>query len=379
MPWKEVTLMSQRREFVTLAIQSGCNIKKLCRRFGISRKTGYKWITRFEEYGLSGLEDRSRRPLQSPERSDPDTEAAVLALRTKHPAWGGRKLRARLLALGHEEVPSPSTITAILHRYDCIDPVESAARTSYQRFEHEQPNHLWQMDFKGDFATDSGRCYPLTVLDDHSRYSILLEACSDQRTQTVMKHLVSAFERYGLPYRMLMDNGSPWSGGPGYPYTPLTVWLIRQGISICHSRAYHPQTHGKEERFHRTLEAELIRYRRFIDLADCQEHFISFREVYNHERPHEALGMAVPSSRYSLSPRVYSPELAPIEYGSMDQVRKVQEGGVIHFKGREYTVSKAFAGYPIGIRPTNTDGIFDVYFCHQIISHIDLTVFHSGV
>jgi transposase InsO family protein len=255
-----------------------------------------------------------------------------------------------------------------------MNPQESAKHKSWQRFEHESPNDLWQMDFKGDVRTDAGRCYPLTVLDDHSRYAILVEACSDKTGKTVQGCLVPAFERYGLPWRILADNAAPWSGGHGSEYTPLVVWLIRLGIEISHGRPYHPQTQGKEERFHRTLETELVRYQRFADTPDCQRHLKRWRDEYNHERPHEALDMSVPASMYAASPREYPSELPPIEYGPTDKVRKVQQDGCIYFGGRMYLVGKAFRGYPVAVRPTAEDGILDVYFCHHKIVHIDLTV-----
>lgn len=374
MPWKEVTVVSQRIEFVGLVIQSDSNIREVCRRFDIAPKTAYKWLARFEEYGPEGLADRSRRPHCSPMLTPFEVEQAVLALRDEHPAWGGRKLRARLIKNGVRGVPAPSTITEILRRNGRIDAEEAAKHAPCQRFEHEAPNDLWQMDFKGDFATDSGRCYPLTVLDDHSRYSILLAACPDQRGDRVKANLEASFERYGLPWRILVDNGGPWSGGSGYPYTPLTVWLIRLGVGVCHSRPYHPQTQGKGERFHRTLEAEVLRYHRFAGLCDCQEHLSRWRNVYNQERPHESLDMATPASRYTMSPRAYPSVLPPIEYGPTDLVRKVQQDGIIYFKGRECPVGRAFHGYPVGVRPTLADGIFDVFFCHQKVAHVDLTV-----
>jgi hypothetical protein len=221
------------------------------------------------------------------------------------------------------------------------------------------------MDFKGDFFIRTRRCYPLTVLDDHSRFSLLLEACSDRRTETVQGHLVKAFERYGLPYRILTDNGTPWVSTERY--TPLSVWLIRLGIDVCHGRVRHPQTIGKEERFHRTLQAELISTRSFADFGDC------WRDDYNCERPHEGLAMATPASQYTISLRSYPSSLPPIGYGPQDFVRKVQHGGVIYFKGKEHWVGKAFLGYPVGIRPTLSDGLYDVYFCHHKIASIDQT------
>ena len=236
-------------------------MRELCRRFGISPTTGYKWLERFRVGGEAGLSDRPRRPQHSPGRTGSEIEEMVLKVRDTHPAWGGRKLRAWLSARGHELLPSPSTITAILRRHGRIDPSEGAKHRAWQRFEHLEPNQLWQMDFKGHFAMLEGRCHPLTVLDDHSRFSLGLEACGDERTQTVQQRLTRIFRRYGLPERMVMDNGAPWGHDADHHHTPLTVWLLRLGISVSHGRPYHPQTQGKDERFHRTLKAEVFAWR----------------------------------------------------------------------------------------------------------------------
>ena len=257
MPWMEVDIVGLREEFVVLSLSPGANVRELCRRFGISAKTGYKWRKRYLAEGRAGLSDRSRCPRHSPRRAPPETEKSVAALRATHPAWGGRKIRARLLALGREEVPAASTITGILRRRGLVEAAESAKRGPWRRFERPRPNDLWQMDFKGHFAlTGGGRCHPLTVLDDHSRFALGLEACADERTETVRGHLRALFRRYGLPERILADNGSPWGSDPSHPYTSLTVWLLRLGVGVSHGRPYHPQTQGKDERFHRTVGAE---------------------------------------------------------------------------------------------------------------------------
>ena len=185
-------------------------------------------------------------------------EQAVLTLRAQHPTWGARKLRVLLARQGVQPLPAASTITAILRRHDALDPAQGAGQPrAFQRFEHPHPNALWQMDFKAGWPCGAGRCHPLTILDDHSRYALGLAACANQRTATVRAHLVAAFQRYGLPDRLLVDNGSPWGNHPAHPYTPLTVWLRRLGIAVSHSRPYHPQTLGKHERFHGTLERDL--------------------------------------------------------------------------------------------------------------------------
>ena len=371
MPWKVTNSMTLKREFAALAVQEDANMAELCRRYGISRATGYKWAQRFRQEGISGLAERSRRPRRSPRQSAAAVEARLVDLRLRHPAWGGRKLRRRLQDLGMQGVPATSTITGILHRHDLIGTQEGAKHKAFLRFEHPAPNDLWQMDFKGHIALEQGRCHPLTVLDDHSRYALGLAACANERADTVREQLTGVFRRYGLPWRMRMDNGSPWGDDGNNPYTVFTVWLLQLGIGVSHGRPYHPQTQGKDERFHRTLAAEVLR-EPLRDLAHGQERFDRWRTIYNHERPHEALGMAVPASRYQASPRPFPEVLPAIEYAPGVEVRKVQQGGRLSFRGREYRIPKALYGYPVALRPTVSDGVIELLFCHPVILHLDL-------
>lgn len=373
MPWKESSRMSLRTEFVLLAQKPDANLSLLAKRFGISRKTAYKWLKRFQAGDPDALADRSRKPHASPARTAQEREQQILQLRALHPAWGGRKLRARLHALGHADVPAASTITAILRRHGCLGGPNAGLPRDWQRFEHAAANDLWQMDFKGHFGlTDGTRCHPLTVLDDHSRYVLGLMACPDEQTATVRTALTTLFGRYGLPRRMLMDNGPPWGDPTDRCYTPLTVWLLRLGVRVSHGRPYHPQTQGKDERFHRTLGAELLSRRTFSNLADCQGPFDAWRQVYNHERPHEALQLAVPASRYRPSPRPLPAPLPPIEYPAGAVVRKVQQGGRFSYRGRDYRVSQAFHGYPIALQPGAKDGQLGVWFCDHRVAVLDL-------
>lgn len=371
MPWQEVSTMALREEFVMLASVEGANRAELCRRFGISRKTGYKWLER--DRGVhTRLSDESRRPHHSPWRTQQAIEQAILALRDAHPAWGARKLRRRFQDLGHSGLPAPSTVQAILKRHGRIDIAQSSKHQAWQRFEHAQPNALWQMDFKGHFALGATRCHPLTVLDDHSRFNLCLRACTDERGSTVQSHLTHIFQRYGLPQRIAVDNGSPWGDTLGSPYTPLVAWLIRLGVSVSHSRPYHPQTLGKDERFHRTLKAEVIDRQSFADLDAAQQRFDRWRYTYNFERPHEAIGMQIPAARYMPSPRSLPQTLPPIEYSARDIVRRVQQHGMLSYAGRRLRISKAFIGHPVALRPTTTDGLIDVFFCHQKVAQINL-------
>jgi len=372
MPWRSVSEMDQRLEFVRLCEAGGVSVAELCRRFGISRQTGHKLLRRYRAEGVSGLLARSRRPRTSPRRTPVAVEAEIVALRGEHPAWGGRKIARRLADLGRADVPSASTATEVLRRYGLLDPAEAAKHTPLQRFERERPNELWQMDFKGHVALEAGRCHPLTVLDDHSRYALCLAACGDEAASTVRAWLTGAFRRYGLPRAMLTDNGSPWGGKGMGEYSAFEVWLMRLGVRLLHGRAYHPQTQGKEERFHRTLKAELLQARRFADLAHCQGAFDAWRHVYNEQRPHEALGLTVPASRYSASPTGFPEALPDPQYDAADLVRRVRHDGYVSFKGRKAKLSEAFARLDVAFRPTTEDGVWGAYFMRFRIATIDI-------
>jgi len=360
--------MEQRREFVRLALLEGANRRELCRRFAIHPDTGYKWLARWAA-GEHDLADRSRRPHASPSRSSEAVEARVLEVRDAHPAWGARKI-ARCLEREGIKAPAVSTVHEILRRHGRITDPIGGPRPS-QRFEKEAPNLLWQMDFKGWIGlADGTRCHPLTIVDDHSRYVPCLEACADQQGRTVQGHLTTTFRRYGLPDAIFVDNGPPWGEG----WTRLGVWLLKLGVQVVHSRPYHPQSRGKNERFHRTLADEVLALRRFRDLAGVQRACDRWREVYNFERPHEALGQDVPASRYRPSPRAMPDRLPVPDYDAREIVRRVSTTkSHISFKGRPWTVPKAFRGEQVAIRPLDRDGHYGIFFAAYKIAVIDLT------
>jgi len=307
-------------------------------------------------------------------------EQAVLMVRKRHPVWGGRKIKRRLENMGYPGVPAPSTVTAILRRGDCINPEESGKHKPLVRFERTAPNELWQMDFKGHLPCPEGRCHPLTLLDDYSRYALVLKACENETTETVKRCLTGAFRQYGLPCQMLMDNGHPWGSDQEHIYTPLVVWLMRLGILIVHSRPRHPQTLGKDERFHKTLKAELLGTTIPWKRAESQRRFDQWRMVYNSQRPHEALNMRVPASVYQISQRPFTEKLEEIQYAPDDIVRKVQASGIIWVGGVEYKIPNAFRGERVALRPTPQKvGCLDVFFCQQKIAHINLKRKDPGV
>ena len=303
--------------------------------------------------------------------TDEELVRLILELRDET-HWDARKIARRLSDLKHTGVPYPSTVNSILRRHGRIDSVASAQHQPWQRFEHPAPNDLWQMDFNGWFPAGSARCNPLTLLDDHSRFDLCLNACADQTTETVQGALWKVFELYGLPYRMTMDNGSPWGDDGTHRLPRLTAALVQLGIRISHSRPYHPQTQGKDERFHRTLDEELLRWTAFRDLNEVQRAFNRWRDRYNLERPHEALGMATPDSQYQVSSRPLPTMPPPVEYGASDDVRKVDTYGYISFRGMKARVGRGCGGLLVAVRPTVNDGVFDVYFCHHRVVQIDL-------
>lgn len=374
MPWNEASVMSLRLEFVQLALHEGTNFSELCRRYHVHRTTGYKWLKRYKQFGIKGLEDRSRCPQTSPNKTAKKVEQRVIAVRRKHPSWGGRKIEAYLKRQGMTSPPHPNTITDILHRHGLIQLEATQSHQPYIRFEHEQPNDLWQMDFKGYLKLPTGRCYPLTVLDDCSRFSLGIQACRNEQELSTKQQLIPIFKRYGLPGAINMDNGNPWgSSTPGF-YTSFAVWLMRLGIRVSFSRPRHPQTNGKIERFHRTLKGELLNHREFKNLQEAQQAFSEWRHVYNTERPHEALEMKVPVQKYESSRRPYPDLLRAIEYAPDDLVQKVTGKGVgfITVEGKRYRIGGAFCDYHVAVRPTIEADIMDVYFCAQKIKTIDL-------
>lgn len=366
MPWKEITKMASKQEFVQLALKKESSFSELCQRFKISRKTGYKLINRFQLEGIAGLEEKARIPRISPNKTCSSIEEQVIQLRHQKPYWGARKIRAFLVEKNIKKVPAKSTVHDILNRNHLILEEDSLHCAKTHRFEHEDPNDLWQVDFKGMVQMHQGSCHPLTLLDDHSRYAIGVKACSNERSETVKEHFIRVFEEHGLPWRMNFDNGPPWGSSHAnrcYKYTELSTWLIRLGINISFSTPYHPQTNGKVERFHRTLKLELLRYYTFKNLQEAQHRFDLWRDEYNLERPHEAIGMKTPLSRYRPSTRQYSNTLSEIEYYPEDIIRKVNNKGMVSYRGKPIFLSESLKGLPVAFRQTGDK--ITIYFCNQ--------------
>lgn len=361
----------RRRDFVKQAAEGKKSKSALCREFGISRPTGDKWISR--DANGEPLSDRSRRPLRTPRKTAPKTETAVLELRDRHPALGAAKLK-RMLENDGQPAPARSTINSILKRNGRISEAASHAATPYRRFERAEPNELWQADFKGDFALqDKRRCHPLTILDDHSRFCLCLEAKENQRREGVCASLQRLFEEYGLPDCILCDNGNPWGTSQSVGYTRLEVWLMDHGVLTIHGRPLHPQTQGKEERFNGTLKRELLQHRQLADMLAAQAEFDEYRRFYNEKRPHHALGLEVPSSRYQASRRRYESRISEWQYPPGYEVRKAKSSGYMTFRGQGYFISEALGERVLGLREAaEAGGLIDVFYRQFRVARIDL-------
>lgn len=384
MPFVTQSIMGQKTEFCLLASKPESNISDLCRRFNITRRTGYKWLDRYNDQGFEGLHDQSRRPHHFPNQTSYAIEEYVINLRKGDPEWGSKKLH-RIISKDkeagkykHDKIPCKETITRILGRNGLIDPNRSKMFKDFERFERQYPNELWQMDFKGWFSLlNKQQCHPLTITDDHSRFNLCLEACKDQRERTVRGALINVFRKYGLPYMFLTDNAGPWGSSGHEPfegirsYSTLEKWLIQLNIKLIHGRPYHPQTQGKEERFHRTLKQELINHEQFRDHAHCQKRFDLWREKYNCIRPHESLNFKTPTEIYEPSCKTYPEMIKPYEYDMTDIKRKVDKG-VISFKNKTIRVGHAFDCDYVALRKTQNDNVFEIYFCNQLIRTIIL-------
>lgn len=370
MPFKVISVNDQRREFVLLAQQEGANISALCRRYGISRQHGYTLLRRAARDGLEGLACQSRRPTTSPGQIPADLEAQIVELRVNHPDWGARKIQRRLMTLGGDP-PAQSTITQVFHRNGLIQTPLRGVNGVPQRFTRPEPNDLWQMDYMGHTPLHHGRVHPLSIIDDHSRFGITLTACGNETLATVWEHLERCFRQYGLPRSILTDNAAPW-GHSGFALTTFGVRLIQRGVELIHGRPYHPQTQGKVERWHRSINTAVFGPVPLRDLTHAQQAFDRFRDSYNMERPHEALGMDVPINHYHPSPRPYPDRIVPPVYDDGLETRKVRISGEIKIQGHRCKVSQSLAGETVGLQPTMVDGVIDIYYYNHRVRTIDL-------
>lgn len=369
MPWERKTVNDQRREFAARALLGEENFSALCREYGISRPTGYKWLERWR-CGESML-DRPHTPFCKPFKTSPDMELRIVDVRSAHPTWGARKIQRFLLDKGEIYVPAASTINDILKRNGCISEAASEQHTPWKRFERDRPNALWQMDYKGHFGMTNGkRCHGLTILDDHSRFSLCLDAKENEQWKVTKASLIRVFEEFGIPDAILCDNGAPWADNHG-GYTPFEIWMMQMDVTPMHGKPRHPQTQGKDERFHRTLKEDLLLRKPLADLEEAQKEFDEFRYCYNHERPHGALGLDVPAKHYKPSNRKVVENPKEPEYDSGKNLRKVNCCGYISVYQRRYYLSESFIGRYIELRPLDGDLLALVYGNFEI-ARIDL-------
>jgi transposase InsO family protein len=368
MPWKETDVLSQRIEFVVRARRGDESISELCREFGISRKTGHKWLSRFEEGNFSALADRLRRPIRQPEKTPKVIEERVVELRLEY-GWSGRKLQVLLAREG--VALSTATIDRIIKRRGLVSK-EASTKAATKRFERSRPNELWQMDFKGEYLLrGGGRCYPLSILDDHSRYAVGVYALARPSRKLVQPCIERCFKTYGVPEAMLMDHGTPWwNTSNAYGLTKLSVSLIRQGVRLIFGSIAHPQTQGKVERFHRTMKQEMKHRGVPQSVKGIGKALNDFRQVYNEIRPHEALDMDVPSARYTPSPKAYDPNPPEWEYPEGADVRWVSDAGNLVYNGRQYFACRALAKERVWCREIENRLL--VTYRHMYIRDIDL-------
>lgn len=347
MPWECKTVEDQRREFAQAALQCG-NFSALCREFGIDRHTGYKWKERYA--AQLPLTDRIRRPHTSPGRTPEEMEARILAVRADNPGWGARKIQEFLQQQGCPNVPCAKTVNNIFNRYGCISREESLKRKPFIRFEKELCNQMWQADFKGEFRMADGQyCYPLDILDDHSRFAIRI-APRIGTANVAIPVFTEAFREFGLPNSVLSDNGAQFAGFRK-GYTQFERWLMDLDVLPIHGRIKHPQTQGKIERFHKTMKQELLNHTIIADITDAQIKFSNWRDKYNNLRPHEALGMRRPGDVYTPSQREYKEIIEKFEYGGEHHVIKVNSWGYVRFDKWQIYLSETMIGRYIEFRP----------------------------
>lgn len=385
MPWKEQDVVDQRTEFVLRVLRQVESFGDVCREYGISRKTGYKWRDRFLSEGVSGLGDHSRRPDTSPKEVKEAMVCQIVKLKLAHPTWGGRKLRAVLeRTIPKDELPSESSFKRILAKAGLVERRRRHPATQGGRVQTpiraERPNHVWTIDFKGWWYTRNRRRFePLTIRDDFSRYLLCTQALDDSRTETVRGQMARVFERYGLPEIIRSDNGSPFAAvNSPLGLSRLSAWWLSLGINLDRIQPGRPDQNGGHERMHRDLAFEIER-RADDDRSTQQATLDVWRQTFNEERPHEALGMRVPKDVYHTSPRRFDPESVELVYPSGYWVRKVSGHGYVKIHNLEVRISEALRGLRVGLEPMKNDRLA-VWYCQLCLGHIDLSVqkFHPA-
>ena len=370
MPWKDKTVEELRKEFAEAA-KNCSNFSSLCREFGITRATGYKWVKRYEND--ESLSDRSRRPNITANKTSEVIETQIIEERTAHPGWGAKKIQVSLKNKG-VEMPCVKTVNNILNRYGCISKEESLRHKAFTRFEKERCNDMWQTDFKGEFKMVNGKyCFPLDIFDDHSRFVIRIKP-SESTSNLVLPTFREAFYEYGMPNSVLSDNGAQFAGFR-QGYTQFEKWLMNHDVLPIHGRIKHPQTQGKIERFHRAMNQELLKHYTPKDLADAERIFNEWRNCYNNERPHEALAMKCPSDIYVPSERPYCDTVKKYEYSDQYHVIKVNNWGYVRFDRWQIYLSETMVNEHIEFRPNPNRDTFIACYRNFAIGEFDV---HTG-
>jgi len=378
MPWARTDWMSERLKFVAAYLEYEAHFVDLCRDFGISRKTGYKWVRRYEASGAAALEDRSRAPRTHPNAVSAEVVQAIVTIRRKHPRWGPRKVQ---VVLGRQRprnaVPAASTIGDILKRQGLVHPRRRVRRSSpygERLRQYDAPNAVWCADFKGWFPLGGRRggewCHPLTISDGYSRYLLRCQALRRPLHRSTKRVFESAFIEYGLPRAIRTDNGPPFASLAPAGLSRLAVWWIRLGIRPERIQPGRPEQNGRHERMHRTLKAETAKPPRSSFRAQ-QRAFDRFQAEYNDERPHEAIGQEVPAALYRPSLRPYPRQLPELEYPAHFETRRAYPNGVISFGTTQWYVSTCLAGERVGLEPCD-DGRWRVHFAWVPIGVLDL-------
>jgi putative transposase len=365
MPWSHTSPMDQRTQFIAAYLRDRLSVTELCELYGVSRKTGYKWIDRYLMHGPQGLEERSRRPSTSPRQTPDHVVAAILEARRRHPSWGAKKLLS-ILSKRHPRWPWParSTVCDILSRHGLV-PKKRKRRVSGHSGKPtssiDAPNDVWSADFKGHFKTGDGYyCYPLTITDGYSRFLLSCQALSSTSVAEAKPVFMRVFKEFGLPRRIRTDNGVPFATNTLARLSQLSAWWVRLGILPEFIEPGKPQQNGRHERMHRTLKAETTRPPG-ANLRAQQQKFNHFRDEFNHERPHEALDMRTPAACYEPSPRAMPHKPPPFEYPDRFEVRYVSANGGIRWNRQWVNVSTTCAGEYVGLEEID-DGVWNVYF-----------------
>lgn len=371
MSWRNKTVEQERIEFVKRVLNKEKSKSALCREYGISRPTGDKWITRY----LNGeqMSDRSRRPFHTTNKISLEDEQKIIEARQKEPAIGAVKTRKMLITQGWDNPPSVSTFNAVFKRNGLITKQASEAAQHIIRFEKEYPNEMWQMDFKGDFLLQNKvRCYPLSIIDDCSRFCLCGDAKTNQRFSGVKESLIRVFNEYGLPFSILCDNGNPWGSSQSTSITKFEVWMMELGILTMHIRPQHPQTQGKIEHFNGSYKRERLKFYIPKDIIDAQVCREEYKDFYNNIRPHCSLNYDVPAQRYAPSSKKYNEKTPKWEYEHGAIIKPVKSSGYITYKSKGYFLSEGLAEKEVALIPTDQDSVLNVVFRQFRVAKLNL-------